>query len=74
MLFFCFVLVLCGERVGNECCEIRSLAGLKISWVSPQRMKIYPREGLGAGSFRKDGIEGLRSKQSRVGHHLSVLT
>lgn len=34
---FLYFLALRGEGVGNECCEIRSLAGLKISWVSPQR-------------------------------------
>lgn len=70
---FCFVLflrvresasvslylgVLWGDEAWNECCEIRSVAGLKISWVSPAgRLKTYHREGLGSRSFRK-GMEG----------------
>lgn len=38
--------VLWGDGVWNECCEIRSVAGLKISWVSPAgRLKTYLSQG-----------------------------
>lgn len=50
--------VLWGDEAWNECCEVRSVAGLKISWVFPAgRQKTYHREGLGSRPFRK-GMEG----------------
>lgn len=35
--------------------------------VSAERMKTYPREGLGAGPFREDGMESSEIKAQEGG-------